>query len=428
MRFLGIGDWNDLGDMYLRLASDGHDVRVYVAEPDAHDILAGMISRVGDWRQSIDWIREVGENGFILFETASHGVLQDELRRDGFQVIGGSAFGDRLESERVFGQSILHATGLPILKSWRFADTCSTAQFIRDNPARYVLKYDSGSNLLCQTFVGRSPDGVDVLALLAARQHLDSTSHLLMEYIDGVEIGIGAYFNGQRFLMPACLDWEHKRFFTGDLGEMTGEMGTLVTYTGGEILFERTLGRITRLLRDGGYRGYININTIIDQRGIWPLEFTSRFGYPGYAILSALQPDGWADLFKRMSDPGCTAFRVLPGYALGVVLTVPPFPYHYGYDQLSKGTAIAFSNLTSHDQDHLHAGEVALRNGHLCCAGMIGAIMTVTGTGLDAFTARSDAYDRVNRVIIPNLRYRTDIGERFIAHDADRLRSWGYLR
>ena len=428
MRILGIGDWNDLGDMYLRLARGGHEVRVHIGDPSAHDILEGLVHRIEDWRTELAWVRAAGDDGVIVFETAHHGALQDQLRREGYRVIGGCAYGDRLESDRAFGQLAMAEAGMQVLPSRSFADPAAAAAFIAAEPARYVLKFDATGDVVCSTYVGAVPDGSDVVALLrhqAARQRCGRI--LLMRHVLGVEVGVGAYFNGQRFLGPACLDWEHKRFFPGDVGELTGEMGTLVTYRGSEALFERTLARFAPRLREAGYVGYINLNTIVDREGIWPLEFTCRFGYPGYAILDPLQPDGWADLLRRMLDPDARDFAVAKDYAIGVVLTVPPFPYPHGYERLGKGSPVAFIDLRPGDMDHMHLAEVAQREDGLVCSGQIGYPLVVTGTGIDAAAAREAAYARVGRVVIPDMRYRHDIGSAFIARDHDLLREWGYL-
>ena len=249
-----------------------------------------------------------------------------------------------------------------------------------------------------------------------------------MEYVAGVEVGVGAYFNGTSFLTPACLDWEHKRLFPGELGELTGEMGTIVTYRGAERIFDATLAPMAHRLREGGYCGYINLNLIANEQGLWPLEFTSRFGYPGYAICGALHSEPWDVIFLKMLRGNSLELNTAAGFAAGVVLTVPPFPYSHGYAELSKGAPISFHpGMSGVDHEHLHLAEVALQDAQLVTSGTIGYVGVATGTGASVAQARESAYALARKVVVPNLRYRMDIGERVARHDLSHLKALGYL-
>ena len=432
MRFLAIGDTCDMASMYLRLTEQGHQVRVFVSEPGCHDVLAGMVARIPDWKQELDWVREAGAEGIILFENVSYnrGELQDSLRRDGFQVVGGSAYGDRLENERAFAQKTLSDLGFPICRIHEFDTQKSGQDFISQNPGRYVLKFNGHGFGSADNYVGRMEDGRDVKAVIAARfKQFDGTdaSYVLMQHMSGIEMGVGAYFDGDKFLTPACLDWEHKRFFPGDLGELTGEMGTVVTYSGTGEFFEKTLRRVEPLLRQNGYCGYINLNTIVNEDGIWPLEFTCRFGCPGYAILEPLQATQWADLFKMMVTRSGTEFGTRPGYCVGVVLTTRPFPYNRKrVPSEPAGLPILFDGeINDADRRHLHLAEVGKQDGDLVTAGMHGWTMIVTGIGATIAAAREAAYELADRVVIPNVRYRRDIGVKLETQELTRLHQLG---
>lgn len=445
MKFLGIGEYCDLGALYMRLGEAGHEVKVYVENPDYQDVYAGMLNFTKDWRSELEWIRLAGQDGIILFESASQGSIQDALRHDGYQVIGGSAFGDMLESNRAFGQQICQEIGMPIAHTHHFSDFDAAINLINKTSKRYVYKSNGADCDRTRNYVGMAEDGSDLITLLThyksqTTAKAEAIDFILMDYISGIEIGVGAYFNGEHFLEPACLDWEHKHFFNGNLGELTGEMGTVVTFRGAEIIFKRSLLRLESMLKESGYCGYINLNMIANADGLWPLEFTSRFGYPGYCICAALQQDSWASLFKRMLKKTSLYVATHPGFAVGVVLNVPPFPYSYGYESLSKGLPILFQpSITNCDMQNLHFSEVAKQNqasqnhlapqdGHLITSGVTGNVATAVGAGDTIEAARNQAYNLAEKVILPNIRYRQDIGASLVTGDLQQLVDWRYIK
>jgi len=421
MRILGITETCDLGSLYLRLIAEGHDVRVTVSEPLAAGTMAGMVPRAENCRDELAWIREAGEEGLILFEAVGFGQWQDQLRNEGYNVIGGSAFGDRLENDRGFAQELLAGLGLSTAPTVEFGNAAAAIADLRARPRRTVFKLSASAG---ETFVGQEPDGSDIAALLEARSAEPDERFVLMDFVEGIETGVGAYFDGRQFLLPACIDWEHKRFFAGDMGELTGEMGTVATFDSSARLFETCLKPLQPQLRQAGHVGYVNLNTIINDEGIWPLEFTCRFGYPGFAVLEPLQALAWGDLFRQMIARSDGSLATRDGFSACVVLTTPPFPWSRKELECPVGFPIRTGEIES---EHLHWGEVGLADGRMVTAGLYGWTAVVTGTGATVARARDAAYERARQVRCANMRYRLDIGDKLIAGDLERLRDWGWL-
>jgi phosphoribosylamine---glycine ligase len=206
-------------------------------------------------------------------------------------------------------------------------------------------------------------------------------------------------------------------------------MGTVVTFERSRRFFERTLAPLRPLLAAHGYCGYINLNTIVNERGIWPLEFSCRFTYPGFALLEALQETAWADIFRMMLGGGAARTLVVrPGFCVAVVLTTPPFPYTTKQVCEPVGLPVVFDGpLSEEDHANIHYGEVGLANGQLVTSGLYGWTMVVTGIAPTIQGANEKATRLAGRVFAPNLRYRKDIGDRLVRGEYARVEALGLL-
>src|SRR6185436_3968329 len=287
-----------------------------------------------------------------------HGTMADELRRSGKLVVGGTPYSDKLEDDRAFGQQELKAAGVSIIPQANFTSFDDAMTFVRDNPNRYVIKPSGeAQNYKRLLFVGEEEDGHDVLQVLEdyKRAWADRIKEFqLQRRVMGVEVATGAFFNGREFVPPVCVNFEHKRLFPGDIGPSTGEMGTAMFWSEPNKIFNATLKKMEPRLAEEHYVGYIDINCIVNSNGIYPLEFTSRFGYPTISIQQEglLTPLG--ELFLKLADGSLTRARARSGFQVGVRIVGRRFPLHdpEPFESNSKDAVILFKT-PSRDGFHI---------------------------------------------------------------------------
>ncbi len=357
--------------------------------------------------------------------------MAEELRQQGKFVVGGTAYTDQLEDDRAFGQEELKKFGVNIIPYRDFRSFDEGIEFVQSNPGRYVIKPSGeAQNIKRLLFVGEEEDGKDVVRVLSdyKRAWADQMEVFqLQRRVTGVEIAVGAFFNGNEFVYPININFEHKKLFPGNLGPSTGEMGTTMFWTGPNKLFNATLKKFEKRLAEENYVGYIDINCIVNGNGIYPLEWTSRFGYPTISIQQESMTTPIGEFFHKIARGEDPKLKTKSGFHIGVRLVVPPFPFKdkKNFESMSKDAVVVFKGKAK--QEGIHIEDVKERNGEWVITGSAGVALIVCGQGPTMQQAQKQVYNRIKNVLIPHMYYRTDIGDRWL-EDSDRLMSWGVLR
>jgi len=423
MKFLFVTNESLSSDLAWQLKKEGHEVKMYCHGQSEKDVGLGFFEKVDEWDSLKDWA------DVMIFDDIGFGTKAEQLRNEGKFVVGGSPYTDKLELDREFGQSELNSVGVDVLPSWNFTSFDEAIDFVGKNPDRYVLKPSGkAQNEKELLFIGQEPDGKDILQVLEhykANWSKKIKEFQMQKFAEGVEIAVGTFFNGKDFVMPICVNFEHKRLFPGELGPSTGEMGTSMYWTKNNPVFDRTLSKMKDKLVASKYVGYIDINCIVNNKGIWPLEFTTRFGYPTISIQMEGITSDWGPFLNDIARGNETLLKTKKGYQVGVVVAIPPWPFEdeKAFKKYSEGATILFKRQSL---EGIHIGEIKLEEGDWHIAGNSGYALVVTGSGATMSDAIDKAYQNVRNVMIPSMFYRSDIGQRW-THDSDKLLSWGYV-
>jgi phosphoribosylamine--glycine ligase len=414
-----------IGDIAWQVHKEGHEVRYFIQSESEKELADGFVPKTDNWENEVDWADTI-----VFDDVLGQGEKAHRLRQAGKFVVGGTPYTDRLEDDRTFGQEELRRAGIPIIPYKEFSDFDEAIAFVQANPGRYAIKPSGeAQNIKRLLFVGEEEDGRDVVQVLEAYRRAWSQKikiFQLQRKATGVEVAVGAFFNGNEFITPININFEHKKLFPGNLGPSTGEMGTSMYWSEPNRLFNLTLKKLEGKLREEHYVGYIDLNCIVNNNGIYPLEFTARFGYPSISIQQEGMITPIGEFLHALARGENFKLKTKKGFQVGLRIVVPPYPFDdpEAFDSISKDSVIIFQKP---NREGIHIEDVKIVNDEWVITGTSGVVLIVVGTGQTMKQAQAQAYARVKNIIIPSMYYRVDVGDRWF-EDSDKLHNWGYLR
>ena len=419
-------------DIALRAHEADHDVLYWLPKHrngEDYRYGEGMVPRSADWKADI----ETADLTILTGNSKYEGQLAEYFGR-GYPIFGANAKAASLELDRSKGQEVLAEHGIATAP-YHVVDSLEDAiALIVRTGMPYAIKPWGGEGDKSLTYVAATPDDAVFTLQKWEKQGNFKGQLMLQEKIEGIEMGISGFFGPGGWNEALEESFEHKKFMNDDLGENTGEMGTVIRHVQKSKLFDEILEPITDYLHSINYVGDCSVNCIVDSKGTpLPLEFTCRLGWPDFCIRQAViksDPVQWMlDLVK-----GNDTLKVSTKVAVGVLLAHGDFPG--GGDPLGTWDGFPIYGVTDENYSRLHFQQVRdgtapfvigrkVRNEKVpVTAGNY--VMVVTGTGSSVSSAQKAVYETVKEISIPsNLMYRTDIGKR-LKKELDTLHKLGY--
>jgi phosphoribosylamine--glycine ligase len=351
-------------------------------------------------------------------------------------IIGPTLESAEWELDRKVGQEIFKKHGIDTIPGKEFTDYDAAIAHVKKHDQRFVSKPSGNVEDKALSYVSKSPS--DMVYMLERWKKLSKLkgSFILQEFVGGTEMAVGGWFGPGGFNEGWCENFEFKKLMNNDLGVATGEQGTVLRYVRVSKLARKVLAPLADALQKLDYIGYVDVNTIIDDKGNpWPLEFTMR---PGWPTTQIMQPLIQGDPVQWMADLAAGADSrnvVMDKISVGVVMSIPDYPYSHLTRKEVIGVPVY--GLTQALWKHWHPAEMMLGENvpHVEKGQHLNMPMPVTaGDYVGIMTAVSDTvkdaaltcYRRLEKLVVPNSpAYRSDIGRR-LAKQLPMIQKHGY--
>lgn len=389
----------------LRLIREGHDVDIYLTEPDYGNILQGIVPSPLLRKKGSKGYPDYGSYDLSIFDLTGR-ERQAEFSASVCPTIGDGAFNCAVENDRMFGLEAMEECGIKVPPYQRFTELEAAKTFIKETGARYVFKPDGGQECDTETTYVSSSSEDMLLNIDKLFTKTKEAPFVLQEFIKGTEVAVEGYFNGVDFYL-VNVTLEEKKFMDGNHGPNTGCAGNLIfTLDQKAKLYTQGLRKMKKYLAKIGYSGMIDLNTIVAGGELYGLEWTPRFGYDASATLLNMYGGNLGEMFLKISTGQVPEQNWKGEFGVGVRLSVPPYPSEIKGQHPS---GIPIEGLEKKNYQDTYMYDVMIEHGELVTAGHSGFIAVPLTYSDSIAGAWSKQNARLEEIKIPNCQRRTDL-------------------
>lgn len=349
--------------------------------------------------------------------------IVDTFRDGGLRIFGPSRDAAQLEGSKSFSKDFLARHRIPTAAYGVFTDINEAIAFVHDRGAPIVVKADGLAAGKGVVLAETQAQAVAAITDMLAANKFGQAGHrvVIEEFLSGEEASFICMVDG-RNILPLATSQDHKARDDGDRGPNTGGMGA---YSPAPVvsakLHARVMTEVMRPTVEGmaaegcPYTGFLYAGLMIDAQGNPKvLEYNCRFGDPEtQPIMMRLRSDIVA-LCDAAIDGRLDQIEVEwdARAALGVVMAAGGYPDHY-----RRGDVIQGLPHSEQDDCHVFHAGTAIRDGQVVTAG--GRVLCAVALGDDVRQAQRRAYQLTAGIHWQDAFYRTDIGYRAVAREAN---------
>ncbi len=417
MKILVISQTGDFLGVAARLRVEGHEVAMWIKSSHYARSGKNIVERVPSWREKLRWA------DLILVDMVGMGSIRKTLEAVGKPFIGASPLMDTMELERAAGMELFQKVGIATPETFPFASSDEARGFFVGVEWGDGFAVKADDNIGCATSrVITEPEQLEwAIGAIPSGHPL-----IIQRVVKGIEVSTEGWFNGKDWILPFNHTFEEKKFFEGGLGPNTGCMGNVVIARPSNKLTRATVERLKPFLVHAGWRGPIDVNCIVTEKGAFALEATARFGYDAIeAFLEGVQL-GSGEFLRGVASGELTQMPISSDYFIAVRLSVPPYPCEDENVKAEYGEPVL--GINENNIKHLWLCNVFVdpKDQLFKTSGADGLTMVATARGSDVAQARRRVYRTLDNIRVGGKMYRRDIGTR-VEKDIAQLEAWGWI-